>query len=309
MSNVGKELKKEREAQGKTRAEVAKETGIYAHHLAALEHGNFDDLPDDDTVAGFVKTYAEHLGFLSDEPVAEFRAERSAGPSTADEEPPEPLAPGLPASATTSPHPVVPSQTGETSAPAGRPPKPKRPLWHWVVVVAAVIIVLVWFRSRGEPEPVAPETEAPAAVEEVETATPEPEPAEVEPPAEVPAVEQPAASTPPAGTPAPTMTVTEHGVGTGVENRALVGQSERFTRGAKVYFWTRVRGGAAGDEIRHVWVYEGRDFSSVTLRIGSSNWRTQSSKTMFDGYEGTWAVEARDADGNVLARSEFTCEP
>ena len=91
-------------------------------------------------------------------------------------------------------------------------------------------------------------------------------------------------------------------------NRGLVGESDRFALGTKVWFWTRVTGGGAGDEIRHVWIHEGRGSSAVTLSIGSANWRTQSAKTMIGGYEGRWAVEARDLDGNVLARSEFTCE-
>ena len=46
---------------------------------------------------------------------------------------------------------------------------------------------------------------------------------------------------------------------------------------------------------------------NVELDVGSANWRTWSTKTLIDGSAGRWAVEARDASGRVLARSEFVC--
>jgi hypothetical protein len=59
--------------------------------------------------------------------------------------------------------------------------------------------------------------------------------------------------------------------------------------------------------VRHVWLHEGKVVEGITLRLGSSNWRTQSAKTLYS--EGSWAVEARDADGTVLARDEFVSTP
>ena len=66
-------------------------------------------------------------------------------------------------------------------------------------------------------------------------------------------------------------------------------------------------GGGPGDTIRHVWTREGKWMGSHELNIGGTHWRTQSRKTLWG--TGKWAVEARDADGNVLARAEFTCVP
>ena len=43
------------------------------------------------------------------------------------------------------------------------------------------------------------------------------------------------------------------------------------------------------------------------LAIGGSHWRTYSRKALHQGLTGTWTVEARDAEGNVLASSTFTC--
>jgi transcriptional regulator with XRE-family HTH domain len=292
MSEVGNKLKEEREARGLQRADVSRDTGILIHHLAALEHGNFEELPDDETVAGFVRKYAEYLGFFADEPVAEFCAERGIE------------VPGATPKPTVESSPTRPEKAPVQTA--------RRPLWPWIVVGAIVIVILLWVGMRGEPEgePVV------GAHEEVGTAEPEPEesvpeaPVEAKPPAvEPPAVEPaPVEAAPPPAAPESTLSVTEHGVGTGVENHRLVGESDRFAEGTRVFFWTRVRGGAPGREVHHVWIHEGRGSFPVTLPLGSANWRTQSAKTLYAGSAGRWTVEARDEAGNVLARSRFICE-
>jgi hypothetical protein len=72
-------------------------------------------------------------------------------------------------------------------------------------------------------------------------------------------------------------------------------------------FWTLVVGGSAGDRISHVWLRDGEEMLAVGLAIGGPHWRTWSNKTLHTGSAGSWAVEARDAEGRVLARDEFTC--
>ena len=105
------------------------------------------------------------------------------------------------------------------------------------------------------------------------------------------------------------ISISDYGVGTGVENRQLVGKSDRFATGTEVWFWTRVLGGAHGDHIRHVWLHEGRVVGSIELNIGGSHWRTQSRRALNPGSEGAWTAEARDPQGRVLARQDFTCIP
>jgi len=294
MSKVGAELKRSREAQDKTRAEVSRDTGILIHHLAALEHGNFVDLPDDETVAGFVKTYAEYLGFVADEPVAEFRAERAAARLAA----------------------AGPPTPADTVTEGAQTPTARR-WWPWIAAGGAVIVALVSVGLLRDTDraPASDRRDAAPASDAVAASPPETtpsletaEPARVESPAGAPAA---AATAPPAprSEPGPRLAVVEHGVGTGVENRRLVGRSARFPRGAEVWFWTRVEGGRPGDEIRHVWIHRGREVGAVALAVGSADWRTHSVKTMFDGSAGRWAVEARDAAGRVLARDEFDCDP
>jgi hypothetical protein len=159
----------------------------------------------------------------------------------------------------------------------------------------------------GEPNHV------PNAVQPVSQAIPESVPAQTPQPRPVEAPLPPVAEPPakPAASAIPSMpgslSVTEFGVGRRVSNLHLEGQADRFPVGTRVCFATRVLGGQAGVTIRHVWIYEGRAEQSIPLRIGGRDYRTHSNKTI--GHAGAWAVEARDAQGLVLARVEFTCGP
>jgi transcriptional regulator with XRE-family HTH domain len=103
--------------------------------------------------------------------------------------------------------------------------------------------------------------------------------------------------------------IRDYGVGTGVENRQLVGERGRFHEGTQAWFWTHVKGADPGDRIHHVWLHDGVEAARVKLRIGGSSWRTHSAKTLWPGSSGEWVVEARDDAGRVLAREEFVCAP
>ena len=131
-----------------------------------------------------------------------------------------------------------------------------------------------------------------------------PEP-ETEAETEAPVLEAPLAPVDPAVEEAPTLNVPDFGVGTAVVDRRLVGESDRFEVGQRVWFWTRVLGGEPGDTISHAWIRNGRVVETIELRVGASHWRTQSRKSFWEESSGAWAVEARDTLGRVLARSEF----
>jgi cytoskeleton protein RodZ len=136
-------------------------------------------------------------------------------------------------------------------------------------------------------------------------------PAAVPPP---PAAASSSSASPP-HSPAPaasresSLAISESGLGTGIVNRRLVGQGDRFEEGTQVWFWTRTVGGQAGDAIRHVWIHEDRIRADMRLAVGGSHWRNYSRKTLRAGTVGPWRVEARDADDRVLATAEFTCVP
>lgn len=102
-------------------------------------------------------------------------------------------------------------------------------------------------------------------------------------------------------------TVSEFGVGRRIVNRRLEDRGRSFEEGSVVFFQTRVVGGERGEQVRHVWLRDGRAVQTVDLELGGSHWRTHSRKTLWG--TGPWAVEARDRAGRVLARSEFVCVP
>jgi transcriptional regulator with XRE-family HTH domain len=147
-----------------------------------------------------------------------------------------------------------------------------------------------------------PSPGAPSAAGAKET----PGPAEPPAPRPEPATAREPASEPVAAT-GGRLSVPDFGVGLRVVARRLEGKGERFTEGASVSFLTRVLGGRAGESVRHVWLREGAVVQTVELPLGGSHWRTHSRKTLHG--LGHWTVEARDAQGRVLARADFTCVP
>lgn len=287
MDTFGDRLKSEREDRGLSIQAVAEILRVDHDRLRALERNDFDALPDEAVMMDCLHAYAECLEVEADLMIEDYVGERDKWMRRLAD--------------------VVLEQVAET-APAAIPTGAERrprfsPGLVAPVVVAIAMLAAWWVLSRDGTAPT-PETS-------VATAPVQPQPLSSKTPADVALtpVEPPAARSAPT-TPAPSLlSITEYGVGTAVENLHLVGQSDRFTEGSQVSFWTRVRGGTRGDRIDHVWLRQGVEATRISLAIGSSNWRTHSTKTLYDGVAGDWAVEARDDAGRVLARSEFACVP
>lgn len=74
-----------------------------------------------------------------------------------------------------------------------------------------------------------------------------------------------------------------------------------------LYFFTQVKG-AEGQTITHRWKYNGEVKAEVPLQIGSSDWRTYSSKELMPGWDGEWTVEVVDANGKVLEEKSVNVE-
>lgn len=326
MTTFGEKLRGEREARNITLREIATETKIGLRYLKALESGDFATLPGGVFNKGYVRAYATYIGADAEDLVqAYLNEERTRG---ADGEPDDrEVLRALADSAS----------PGSSRRPAVRPGVLLVPLAVALLAVAAWTYIRFAEPGEGpvetaavrsaEVEPASVETEPLGQANVARTlppAAPEPEP-ETEP-AESPPVELENATEPPLEVvevaeiaepaPAPTeptaaepsrLSVPDSGVGTGVVNRQLQGQSDRFTEGTQIWFWTRVMGGETGDHVRHVWFHDGRQISSVDLRLGGPHWRTQSRKTLLPDSVGRWAVEARDTDDRVLAREEFVC--
>lgn len=228
--------------------------------------------------------------------------------------------------------------------PRAAPPRPPAPPTNRAIIliiifgmVAAAAMIYTW-TSGGRVTSSKPATHAPAPFlrpaptprptpsslpSPAPTSAPSSTPIPTQTPAPTPAPTSPPTLTPtPRPTPSPSPTprsdkpslggetpgslaVTEYGVGRRVIDLKLDGEGNRFPQGARVWFATRVTGGRRGDVVRHVWIYKGRTQQTITMRVGGPDYRTNSNKTLL--HSGAWAVEARDSQGRVLARSEFTC--
>ncbi len=101
--------------------------------------------------------------------------------------------------------------------------------------------------------------------------------------------------------------VAESAIATAVADRQPV--DNVTTVGAdvgRVYCWTRVVGAQADVEIVHVWYRGDMEMARVPLRVGSSNWRTWSSKNIEPSWTGQWRVDVEAPDGTVLESLSFT---
>jgi len=345
MPTFGDRLRHERESRGRTIEEISAISGIQQALLEALERDEFDALPGRAFGKLYLRAYAEILGFDPRPLIEVYDKENQAQPSTPAEPvrtkqgpaaeaiarwrqsrnprtvaaslststaeiPPEPAQePEAEEVLEPEPLPAVLAPGADLPPPEGEPlpqfesiPPPRlpstslRPPWWGIVAVVGLAFTAYLFFFRGSPAPPSPPASpAPASHPAI---VPDPAPIKVEAP---PAPVKPAPQ-PPAGTP----TVTESGVGHRVVSSRLEGEGEPFRVGDVAWFQTRVVGGR-GAVIRHVWIYEGRAQQSIRLRVGADDWRTHSNKTLLK--PGAWTVEARDADGRVLASAALTCAP
>lgn len=275
MDTFGDRLKSEREDRRLSIQAVAKILRVDHDRLQALERNDFDALPDEAATMNCLHAYAECLQVDADLMIEDYVREREKCLQNLQD---------------------AVTEQAVVSTPAAIAPKANRRSrfspWVVAVVVLAVAMLGVWWMLSGDGSAPTPETS-------VVTAPVERQPIPSKTPVE-------AAPTTPAHV---SLSVPEHGVGTAVKNRQLVGQSDHFTEGTPVWFWTRVQGGSRGDRIDHVWLREGVEVTRISLNIGGSSWRTYSAKTLHAGVAGDWAVEARDEAGQVLARREFVCVP
>lgn len=76
----------------------------------------------------------------------------------------------------------------------------------------------------------------------------------------------------------------------------------------KLYAFTKITGGEEGDTITHKWYHGDNVMAEVTLNVKSSEYRTYSSKNIWNAWTGNWKVEIIDAEGTVLETLNFTLE-
>ncbi|MGC4069910.1 MAG: helix-turn-helix domain-containing protein [Polyangiaceae bacterium] len=76
MQTVGSFLRQEREAKGMSIEEVARATRVPMSSVERLESDQFDELPGEVFVRGFMKSYARAVGIDADEVLARYTASR-----------------------------------------------------------------------------------------------------------------------------------------------------------------------------------------------------------------------------------------
>jgi hypothetical protein len=106
---------------------------------------------------------------------------------------------------------------------------------------------------------------------------------------------------------APAAPVAELMIGTGIENRELVGPGDSFQLSVgKLYCFSRVSN-ATGSDIEHVWYKGDAEVARVKLTVGGSPWRTYSSKNLGEDGAGAWRCEVVH-NGSVLQSTRFTVQ-
>lgn len=86
MTNIGEKLIAAREARRLTRKDVAKETNIPLRYLEALEEEEFDKLPSETHVIGFLRSYAEFLKINAEEMIQLYKGYKIGESATPLEE-------------------------------------------------------------------------------------------------------------------------------------------------------------------------------------------------------------------------------
>ncbi len=63
----------------------------------------------------------------------------------------------------------------------------------------------------------------------------------------------------------------------------------------QVFYFTHLKQ-LEGTQIQHRWYYRGKEMATVTLNIGSNDWRTYSSKRLLPNWIGEWKIEVWNGD-------------
>jgi transcriptional regulator with XRE-family HTH domain len=284
VSPFGDRLRRARESKGLSLAAIAEATRIATRHLSALERGDLEALPPGPFAKGYIRAYAEYVGIDAEPILQAYRSEEERrgldAPGTRDR--------------------VIEEMSHLLEKRAGAPGHSGRPVLGGKMLAIAFFAACVlgtagWLLSRAR-TPRGAGAPAPAPSQARPTSSPSP------------AAPSASDAARPARPRAPSkLQVADAGVGTDVRDHQLVGSADRFRPGTRVAFWTRVLGGQPGDSIRHVWFHEGQAVMRADLEVSGPSWRTYSRLDLPEAATGSWAVEARGPDGQLLARREFEC--
>lgn len=90
-----------------------------------------------------------------------------------------------------------------------------------------------------------------------------------------------------------------------IDPRDEFAASEFSADAGQVYCLTRVMNLDHAATVTHAWYHDGKTMARVELNVGSSDWRTWSSKRILPAWTGDWEVKVLDVNGVVLASAGF----
>lgn len=175
VSQLGELLRQRREALGITLEELQKRTKIRIKYLEAIEVGDFEVIPGEVYLRGFIRSVANELGidqqeamqayYQENEPVSEPAA---ATPTAPPASAPAPVAPVV------EPEPSPPPRSAQLSRARKKPGK-AAPRLLWLLLLVGVVIagVYLWDKLGGQQ----PLVEDPNLLPPIDEQGEEPEPA------------------------------------------------------------------------------------------------------------------------------------
>ena len=103
-------------------------------------------------------------------------------------------------------------------------------------------------------------------------------------------------------------TVKKFAVGTGVQDREIVGAAEAFSASSTVYYFLEANNIVSDTEVSVVWSHGGKEMLKTALQLKSGpKWRTWANKNLM-GLKGDWKVELKATDGTVVSALNFKAE-
>jgi Protein of unknown function (DUF2914)/Tetratricopeptide repeat len=239
-----------------------------------------------------------------------------SAPPAASSPPPRPAEPPPSPPAARTPSPPVSVAQQRASSPVLESGRSSSRIIIGVLSLAALMLMIVaawWFAARPSPEPAAAVSQSEPALSPDPPASappapsdpvPEPEPVAPSPTPTAPAPE-PSRSTVPSSAPTVVSAQMCRSLSTtgAWECEPATGTQAPGT----MYFYTRVA--SAGDtEVEHRWYRDDRLHQRVQLRIRANQggFRTYSRTTVGADRTGTWKVELRSSDGQLLHEEVFS---
>src|SRR5262245_7502472 len=244
MESFGQTLKQVMKHHGLRPEDVARATGLDVEHIEALARDDFRALPDDAVVRRALEAFALLVDVDPKEVMADYRQQQRRSARRVDRPPSKPMTARLAGF-------VIPGL---------------------IILAIAVTGLLFWPRSSRQNA----SRPAEAALDHKPIREKAKQNQEVAAP--VKTIELDASPRSATVTAAPTgasrASVSAQGVGTRIVDHNLVGASDQFTEGDRVWYWTRIEGGTNGETIEHVWIHEGVEVNRVQVELGGPHWRT-----------------------------------